>query len=118
MKNVRIFGVPAECVAKDEVKETLSLWSNLSSRKESDANLDEKLPVHVEDVVQPVPDVEVPSDFLDALTHIRMDVPMVLPCGQVTHLKFDIFYLTPSILNLYRGYKKKSKTWGGSNKIL
>lgn len=83
LKNVRILGVPAECATKDDVKQTLSLWSKISSRKESIANQDKNQPMQVEEVVQPDPEVEIPSDFLDALTHIRMDVPMVLPCGQV-----------------------------------
>ena len=91
LRNVDIFGVASAGVESSEVETTASIWESMSAKSASSRN-----PLVLDGLKVKDPDQDclqlrhavaagagVPEDFLDALTHERMDVPMVLPCGQV-----------------------------------
>ena len=107
LSNVQIWGVCSNTVDSKKKEEIRSIWTALTKAKFS--RIDKGEPkrevqkrTYLDSTSSNNSDLQqnIPSEFLDALTCKRMDVPMLLPCGQ---------YVDRSSLDNYNSNEAK---WG------
>jgi hypothetical protein len=81
LKKIQIWGHPSRASSKKEQTMIISKWTPFNVTKELSPT---KSVVHLEVAEsQSTPDLDIPEDFLDALTYNIMTLPMTLPSGKI-----------------------------------